>query len=116
LQFGYTYSYHSLLTWQQHEHTILFKDNLVYHLQAGDWSIEPSVNFIYRHVSDTLGISQVTYLDSIPNNAQTTASTQNARYNLSLLTPSVDIYYKDIFDMQGGFTGILNKEHFGAPY
>ncbi|MGZ3999326.1 MAG: hypothetical protein ACXVIY_01795 [Mucilaginibacter sp.] len=115
-QFGYYYHYNSLQKWQQHEHTFLLKDNLVYHQQFGDWSIDPSVDFTYRHVSDTLGVSQVTYLDSIPNNAQSYASSQTARYNLSLLTPSVDIYYKDIFDIHGGFTGILNKEHFGASY
>ncbi|MBS1528996.1 MAG: hypothetical protein JSU01_01705 [Bacteroidetes bacterium] len=106
----------SLQAWQQHGHTVLLKDNLTYHQQAGDWSIDPSLNFMYRHVSDSLSLHELVYQDTIPNNVYTSAGFQSAHYSLSLLTPSIDIYYKNIFDIQGGFTAILNKENLGPIF
>jgi len=106
---------HTRETGYQAESAFLIRDNLAYHQQIGDWSIDPSLNFMYRHIKDTLNLIESAYQDSVSNgNNFLYQSYQNANYNLSLLTPSLDIYYKDIFDIQGGFIGILNKDNFSA--
>lgn len=108
-------SSHTYVEWEQLEHTLMIKDNLVYHLATGNWNIDPSLNFMYRHVRDTLGETETAYQDTVGGRL-IFGQSQFATYNLSLLTPSVDVYYKNIFNIQGGFTGILNKENFGPNF
>jgi hypothetical protein len=94
--------------------TWLIKDNLLYHKKIGDWSFDPMVNFTFRSVKDSLINTTVAY----ENNgflgpgtpAEATEYYQGGKYKVYLLTPSLNIYYKDIFDIQGGATGWLNSE------
>lgn len=103
-------------TWYQLASTLMIKDNLAYHQKVGDWNIDPSLNFMYRHVKDTLNVIESAYQDSVPTSIFQYGTFQKADYNLSLLTPSADIYYKNIFDIQGGFVSILNKENLGPNF
>jgi len=113
---GYSYTTHTNISAYQQANTWLLKDNLAYHQQIGDWNIDPSVNFTYRHLKDTLNYQQLIYLDSLSNPGQANAAYSKAIFKLSLLTPSLNIYYKNLFDIQGGFVAILNKENIGPNY
>jgi hypothetical protein len=113
---GYSNATHTNISAYQEANTWLLKDNLAYHQQLGDWNIDPSVNFMYRHLKDTLNYLQLSYQDSLSSPAQANASYSKATFKLSLLTPSLNIYYKNVFDIQGGFVAILNKENFGPNF
>src|SRR3569833_1153703 len=113
---GYSNTSHTLISAYQQANTWLLKDNLVYHQQAGNWGIDPAVNFMYRHLKDTLNYLQSSYQDSLANPGQVNSSSFKQTYKLSLLTPSLNLYYKNILDIQGGYTAILNKEDFGLNY
>jgi len=88
---------------------LLVRDNLVYHQQFGDFDIEPSVNFSFRRYRDSLGISNV-FVDEGNYFIENTLSSNLNNYNAWLLSPSLNIAYKDIFNLQGGFVSILNPD------
>jgi hypothetical protein len=113
---GYSQATYSTLNAYQQATILLLKDNLVYHKAIGNWNIDPSLNFMYRHVTDTLSLKEQTFEDSVSTPYAGSVSGSKGTFKLSLLTPSLNIYYKNILDIQGGFVAILNKEDIGSNY
>ncbi len=93
--------------------TLLLRDNLIYHMQAGNFGIDPAMNFTYRKVRDTSYFGYTEYENESGNNFPPGPSTgfsgSSTNYKVYLLTPSVDIYYKDIINIQGGVVTDLNS-------
>lgn len=100
-------------------HTLLIRDNLVYSKQLGDFSIEPSLDFSYRKVKDSIFNEEYSYsgynvnLNSPPT--MVSYNQQYGRYSVYLLTPSMEFAYKDIFNLQGGLDILLNSNKDFAP-
>ncbi|WP_158557174.1 autotransporter domain-containing protein [Mucilaginibacter conchicola] len=82
----------------------LLRDNLSYNVKAGDVEIEPMVNFSYQHTNDTLSL-----IFTSPFNS---GSTNEARFTTTqlMLTPSINLSYKNIANLQGGFTRMLKSK------
>jgi hypothetical protein len=103
--------YYSELHAMMHTDHVYIRDRLSYQIQAGSWDVEPSVNASYQHFKN--GYSNVTYNETGPNagpgtgnlgQGTTSGIWGGASANLYILTPAVDISYKQGFDIQGGFT------------
>lgn len=91
---------------------LLIRDNLSYQKQLGDFNIEPAVNFSYRLLHDTSGFANYSLQNTAENPPayNVSGSSYYYHYKLFLLTPSLNIAYKDIFNIQAGFAGILNPD------
>jgi len=90
---------------------VLVKDNLSYAFKSGNWEIEPNLNFMYRHYKETndqtLGYI---YYDGNTQVYDTTATaSDNYVSKQSLLTPSVNINYRGVLMLQGGFQAVLSN-------
>ncbi|BAU54414.1 hypothetical protein [Mucilaginibacter gotjawali] len=90
----------------------LLKDNLIYHKKAGSFDFEPALNFSYRKY-DNKAVDSASYLQTYGQGGIPTynLSKQSEQYTvkLYLLTPSLNISYKDVFNLQGGFVSLLNS-------
>ncbi len=90
---------------------LLIRDNLVYHAKLGALNIEPSLNFSYRNVHDTLSNTTL-IIQATPGNGSNVNSLQqfttSGKYRLYLITPSLNVYYKDILNIQSGFVDMAN--------
>jgi hypothetical protein len=85
------------------------RDHLGYKATAGHWSIEPAINASYEHFSEQNDVGSVDItsafnggslgLGPLPNVSDAIYSIKE---NLIVLTPSLDISYKRLLDMQGG--------------
>jgi|GEM_PF-616472 len=108
-------SYYSELHATMHTDHVYIRDRLSYQIQAGSWSVEPSVNASYQHYKN--GYSYIDYSMAGPNvgpgtvnlgTGSTSGSRGGASANLYILTPAIDISYKQGLDVQGGFTANLS--------
>lgn len=90
----------------------LLRDNLGYHARLGAVDIEPSANFSYRDFRST-NTETSTFLNQANGsafpNVGTSRQESEDKFKLYLLTPSLNIYYKDIINLQGGFVSLLNQ-------
>jgi hypothetical protein len=89
---------------------LLIRDNLAYHKKLGVFDFEPSVNFSYRNVHNALSDSVFIIGGNGSNSVSYSSSRYAGKYKTYLLSPSLDIYYSDIFNIQGGFVSILNAD------
>lgn len=92
-------------------HNMLVRDYLTYHGQFNNWHIESTINLTYRDFADSLNYQSIELTESqgtTPSTVTTIGHYDNHYKNL-MANPSVDIYYKDFFDAQGGFIGLLNS-------
>jgi len=92
---------------------LLIRDNLVYHKQWGGFSVEPAANFSYSNFHDDESNYTESGYDNNPFNSASnnfSSSDYSFQYKLYSLTSSLNIYYKNIFDIQGGFVSNLNPE------
>ncbi len=98
-------------------HNLLIRDYLYYHGQAGNFDIESTVNFTYRNFEDSLDYrSSTLYSDGVNQPALFNSLRYfDVSYKALMLSPSFNIYYKEIFDMQGGFVGLLNIPKVATP-
>jgi len=98
--------------------TFSLRDNLVYKITIGDFTIEPSVSFSYRNAKDSASNSneQVSvYNNGNPAVNQASGSSLWSQYKAYLLTSSMNIYYKDVFNIQGGIiSNITPKKYSGS--
>lgn len=89
---------------------VLLTDQVSYHASLNDnWHIEASVNFMFRYSKDKFEFSTTEY-----NNGNISAfnmSTFNLEGRIYLLTPSVNLYYKNSFNIQGGLLVNLSKTY-----
>lgn len=87
---------------------VVISDQLNYLLALGDWHIDPAFNFQFRYVKYDESQQVRTSNSSVPGfNLITNASW--AEYRSYLLTPSVNVYYKNIFNLQGGLLANASK-------
>ncbi len=97
----------------------LLRDNLAYHGKIGVFDVEPAINFSYRNFKEIL-TSTSFYLSEVGNGIPAVSESESANGAASkvyFLTPSVDIHYKDMADLQGGFSDVLNgAKDFDAAY
>lgn len=87
----------------------LLRDNLQYDIKARDWDIESAMNFSYRSVKQAY-TSTLLYRDKY--GYYTTYNSLSQNYKTYLLTPSINIVYKNIFNLQGGL--LVNLKVFTA--
>jgi hypothetical protein len=100
-----------------HTHQIFVRDRLSYTLHAGSWSLEPAVNASYNYFKETYLQSLLSQYSSNPGglgpgNASSSASEgEGGGYKLWVLTPTLDISYKDILNIQGGVMANVSKKN-----
>ena len=92
---------------------LLIRDNLYFEKKIGNWTIEPAVNISFRYYSDSLAFHSISMTNSndpnFPGGASTQGATNYAQFKTYFLTPSLNLYYKTIFNIQGGFLYNLTK-------
>jgi len=81
-------------------HTIVAYDNLSYDAKFGDWGIEPTVNLMFRTLSDSTNYAG----ESVDNSGNVSNFSDYGlqKEHIFLLTPSVNFYYKSYFNLQAG--------------
>ena len=97
---------------------ILLRDNLVYHTKLGVFDIEPSLNLSFRKYSESYRDSSFNLVTSDgPPSVQFSEESGGYNTKLYLLTPSLNISYKNLLNLQGGFVGLLNSgKDFNSAY
>jgi hypothetical protein len=89
---------------------VLLMDQITYHASLDDnWSLEPSVNVMFRYLENDNKalVTMATNGSSITVNNFTYAQEGRA----FLVTPSLNLYYKNIFNVQGGLLTNLSKTY-----
>ena len=82
----------------------LISDELRYTYEAGDFKLTPAVNFSYRYLYN---------LNDYTNNWDDQvafAGTSRTKLKTSLLTPTLDVSYKDIINVTGGLLYITKAD------
>lgn len=89
----------------------LIKDNLSYTFKTGGLEIEPSVNFMYKYYADTTFQKKTESLvnPGVYSPIQILINTTTASLKSTLLTPALNINYRKVFALQGGFESILSS-------
>jgi len=104
IQTGNNYDENLVANWSTHN--FLIRDNLQYLLTAGDWTIEPSMNLSFRFSKQNLSETNRANFSSGGPIIQQNNSHQE--YKVYLLTPSLNVSYKNIFNIQGGLVANLS--------
>lgn len=91
-------------------HNIVAYDNLSYDAKIGDWGLAPAVNLTFRTFRDSDYTATSTQANGGVQSA--TTSWQRTNEHSFLLTPSVNLYYKSYFNIQGGL--LYNLASIGA--
>ncbi len=91
---------------------LLLRDNLAYHFNAGVFDFEPALNFSYRNFKSTIteNVATLNTQSNYPPQAENSMFEDGVALKTYLLTPSLNIYYKNAFDLQAGFVEILNSD------
>jgi hypothetical protein len=88
---------------------LLINDNITYHAGFGNWHIEPAVNFTWRYIKHNYKANAMAI--DLPATVIAMNEVANEyKYNIFLLTPAVNLYYKNSFNIQGGFVYNLSKQ------
>jgi hypothetical protein len=100
----------SLGNGNQYSKHVFARERLSYETTAGGWIINPSLNLSYEHIADDKSGNSF-YSDSVgtssfPGGVYLTRGTQY------FLTPSIDIGYEQILDLQAGVLVNLSSQHF----
>lgn len=90
-------------------HDLFFKDQIHYTRQIGEWRIEPMLDIHYRHTNNNSVIEKVS--SSYPQSINQTISYTKLIENQYYLTPSVNLFYKDILSLQAGIVNNLGKAY-----
>jgi hypothetical protein len=96
---------HIISAYHNNSRQYYLKDNLGYKVTLGQFTIQPSVNFTYRR---PVSVDSAKAFISDGGGAYNQTSQQKA--SQLTLTPSVDVTYKNIFNIQGGFTQLLSTK------
>ncbi|AXY74949.1 hypothetical protein D3H65_13550 [Paraflavitalea soli] len=102
----YAQEQQSTLTLKQ----VLLMDQLSYHGSLGNnWSVEPSVNMMFRYLKNNNDYYQASTTNGNVTSINTSSFNQEGR--IYLLTPSLNLYYKNSFNIQGGLVANLSKTY-----
>ncbi|WP_413669787.1 hypothetical protein ACEN9X_07530 [Mucilaginibacter sp. Mucisp86] len=101
-----------------HKNVLLLRDNLSYQKTIGNFSIEPAVDFTYRHTRDSIASinTSTIYNGTDPltiNQFVNSTTTTNRNYYKRkdyLLTPSLSLAFKNSINLQGGFVTVLDSK------
>ncbi|MBN8855121.1 MAG: hypothetical protein BGO55_25065 [Sphingobacteriales bacterium 50-39] len=91
-----------------HIHHIYVRDRLSYTLHAGDWSFEPAFNASYQYLNQAYGQAFGAQSGNLSGGGFGGGSIINSTaaegrgYKLYVLTPTLDITYKELLNIQGG--------------
>lgn len=89
---------------------VLLMDQVSYHTSLGNnWSVEPSVNVMFRYLKNDNEYSQASTTNG--NITSISTSTFNQEGRIFLLTPSINLYYNNSFNIQGGLVANLSKTY-----
>lgn len=84
---------------------IVASNHTTYNIQAGNWQIEPALDLMFRYIELSEKYSSVTRsvinAGPFPNISTVNISSEGLR-RLFLLTPSVNLYFKNVLNLQGG--------------
>jgi hypothetical protein len=96
---------------------LLLRDNLYFEKKIGNFVFEPSVNFTFRYLRDSLTthISSLTTSNLNIPEASSSSYASFTKFRTYFLTPSINLYYKKIFNLQGGFLYNLSKTNDQLP-
>jgi hypothetical protein len=88
---------------------------LYFEKKIGNWTIEPAVNISFRYYSDSLAFHVTSIQDNgdpnFPTGESTQGATNYAQFKTYFLTPSLNLYYKNLFNIQGGFLYNLSSKN-----
>jgi hypothetical protein len=97
--------YNGKETWKN----LLITDQLSYHTTWRNWYIDPSVNFSFR-LHDISKRTESTTIVRPTGGISQDGTTFDADYKVFLLTPALNIGYKNSFNVQGGFVSNLSEQ------
>ena len=98
-----------------YNHTIVAYDNLSYNAKFGDWGLEPAVNFSFRSFKDSTFNGNYNYSQNISAESYNINSTREKDHRFEL-TPSINLYYKSYFNIQGGLLySLLPASYYTKP-
>ncbi|HVW62060.1 MAG TPA: autotransporter outer membrane beta-barrel domain-containing protein, partial [Puia sp.] len=96
-----------------HAHQLYVRDRISYALHAGAWSFEPSVNMTYQYFKNEF--KEESFSGSGPGPSNPGVSNMSTMrytpdgYGFYVLTPVIDISYKQVLDIQWG--AVMNLSH-----
>lgn len=102
-----------------HTYQVYIRDRVSYTLHAGDWSFEPAVNASYQYFNT--GYTSTYYSETGPNAGSNpgggpgnpgTATSSPGGFKLYVLSPVLNISYKQTLNIQGGV--VSNVSHRNA--
>jgi len=83
-----------------YSHTIVAYDNLNYDAKFKNWALEPAINFSYRKFRDSVHNQTLSNYNSVQESVSSNFT--NLYTHVFLLTPSINLYYKTYFNIEGG--------------
>ena len=90
------------------DHDIVAYDNLRYTAKFGDWTLEPAANLSFRTFRDSTYYTNYFSANGTPDNTPASAGYYRVNQHMFLLTPSLNISYKNYFNIEGGLLYNLN--------
>lgn len=89
---------------------VLLMDQISYHASLdNNWHIAPSVNFMFRYIKGDYKYTSMSYNNGNVTTLNLFTTQQEGR--IYLLTPSVNLYYKNSFNVQGGLMANLSRTY-----
>jgi hypothetical protein len=88
---------------------LLIRQRISYSRNWGDWLLEPSLSFTYRHLKLHSEISSTTFYDGVPSNNSAGRFYTNAEFYV--LTPAFNFSYKNSFNFVGGIAAGLGNDN-----
>lgn len=89
---------------------VLLMDQVSYHTSLGNkWSVEPAVNVAFRYFDHKTTAGQAAFTNGTATTLSQYSTRQEGR--LFLLTPSINLYYQNSFNVQGGLLTNLSKTY-----
>lgn len=89
---------------------VLVMDHISYRAALNkDWSVEPALNMSFRYLKQKLTATIANYNNGLPSQISTSTIQQEGR--LYLLTPSVNLRYRNSFNLQGGLVANISKTY-----
>ncbi len=107
-----TFTNRTLPNFAENTHNLLVRDYLTYHNSLLDsLKINWTLNMTYRNFEDSLAYQQTTvsFTPNTPTYSNTYGTGTHFAYKNFMLTPTFDLYYKEVLNAQGGFVSLLDK-------
>jgi len=115
LQGIYPYSSRNEVNSKDRIQQLVIRDHLSYTKNLGAWSVEPSLDIMYRNLkkkSETISYRRVYDNQLNPNIVQTSTFVNSyGPGKVYLLTPSLNLFYRNIFNVQAGWLQNLSHRY-----